>query len=378
MHRIVVLYFAGLVASASAIVVQDYTAAETAPSGLDWSHVYNYNGSSAVAVGGGWILTARHVADDNELGVLNIGGTIYNPLQVVYHTDGVDRADLALVRFDKALPGHYALYTGELITSPKLQVLIVGFGDTGAVASDYWTASGFGRGTKRWGSQEIDRTLIKIVDINGPYPGQDLTKSRGFEMDFDLGNTSHEAGVGVGDSGGGVFYNDGGVWKLAGINTSRSSEVEGQYTATFAAAMPWYNDWVMETIPEPETMGLMGISTIGLFLSRAKRRRKLAGGGLFPIRHEVCDTFRALEEREVRRRMLIGTGYLAGLKQVIKPRQLSAWSKVHVWYKRLDEIFWNHMVVAHERRMTKKNAIKFALKKKALNCFDAFLALVMK
>ena len=111
MHKIVALCFVGWVASTSAIMVQDYATAETAPSGLDWSYVHYYKGSSAVAVDAYWTLTAAHVADDAGTGALSIDGTIYNQQEVVYH----DSADLALIRYDRALPGHYPLFTGDLV-----------------------------------------------------------------------------------------------------------------------------------------------------------------------------------------------------------------------------------------------------------------------
>ena len=102
-------FFLSLVLPVSAIVVQDYTLAEAAPAGLDWNYVYNYKGSSAVSVGEGWLLTAAHVADDGGDGSLTIGTTVYQQQQIEYHPN----ADLALVRYDKAFPGSYGLYTGS-------------------------------------------------------------------------------------------------------------------------------------------------------------------------------------------------------------------------------------------------------------------------
>ena len=42
---------------------------------------------------------------------------------------------------------------------------------------------------------------------------------------FSAGGTAEEATLSNGDSGGGVFVNDGGVWKLAGVNYS----IDGQF-----------------------------------------------------------------------------------------------------------------------------------------------------
>ena len=150
--------------------------------------------------------------------------------EIIFHSS----ADLALVLFDQVFPGSYPLYTGDLLPQggdPLLSVLMAGYGTTGSTYPFYWTDNGSGRGTRRWGSQEINRTATRIYDLGGG-----TTINKGFWMDFDLANTPYEAGTGVGDSGGGVFYQDEGVWKLAGISTERSL-IGGEYTATFAIGM---------------------------------------------------------------------------------------------------------------------------------------------
>jgi len=284
MNKIAVFFFLGLVVQTSAIVVQDYSAAEAAPSSsgydLDWGYVYNYKESSAVAVGGGWLLTAKHVADDPGTGALSVDGTDYLQQQIVYHPT----ADLALVRFDKAFPGSYDLYSGYIpasLTDPKLSVLMVGYGATGVVSTASWeSAPGWsygGKGVKRWGSQKIDDSSVV-----GSH----------FSLYFNLSNTTYEAGVGTGDSGGGVFYKEGATWKLAGIMTSVHADIYG-YDYLNAMSMPFYADWVAETIPEPAAVGLIGFGSIGLFLARARRQRNLSGRTLLPIRHDehLCDRF---------------------------------------------------------------------------------------
>ncbi len=388
MYKIIFLYFAGLVASASAIVVQDYTAAETAPSGLDWSHVYNYNGSSAVAVGGGWLLTAAHVADDGpqppDPYSLSIGGTVYNQQEIVYHTDGADRADLALVRFDRDFPGYYPLYTEQNPNSlVGLGVLVVGFGTTGAVYTDYFTASGAGRNTQRWGSQVIDRAR----PFNYPAGGMvGYTKNLGFWMDFDLGHTTHEAGTGSGDSGGGTFYNDGGIWKLVGIMTSRQEgEVAGQYTGTYAVSMPAYADWISDTIPEPATIGLMSLSTMGLFFTRSLQRRKnRIPARIGPIRGTyLCDSYGALETCVADGEGWAYVDYLPRMQEMVHANPLPVWmNTLHTRYKALnivvvksldtllDKIYWNRLATSMK---SERDSMALKVKRSFVKCLDAFL-----
>lgn len=232
-----IVAIAMMAANASSIVVQDYAVAETSPDGLDWSYVYDYKGSTAVAVGGRWILTAGHVADDAGSGILSIDGTTYTQQEIVYHST----ADLALVRYDRPFPGQYPLYTGNVV---GLEVILVGMGNTGSAFSNYWTMSGTGRGVQRWGSQRIDRTRNNQYYAGGTVG---FTQNLGFWMDFYLGNTSHEAGTSAGDSGSGVFYEDGGIWKLAGLTTAVSGS-GGDFDSTFAITIANYYSWIVDTV----------------------------------------------------------------------------------------------------------------------------------
>ncbi len=228
--RFFLLILVGFFLPASAIVVGDYSVATNPPTGswdVNWDYVYNYKQSSSVAVGGHWILTAAHVADDGFVSDITIGSITYYQQEVIFHTS----ADLALVRFDKDFSGYYPLYTGSFSVGDD--IAMIGYGNTGTVSSASYLDSGSGSGTKRWGSNEFS---------------QDYTAgdSVGFLMGFNDGATINEAGVGVWDSGGGSFVEDGGVWKLAGINTSRNSTPP--YTVTFTVSVPEYATWITQTI----------------------------------------------------------------------------------------------------------------------------------
>lgn len=132
-------------------------------------------------------------------------------------------------------------------------------------------------------------------------------------------------------------------------------------------------------IPEPGTLSLMSLSTVGLFVTRSVRRRKKAGKTLFPIgREHFCDTYATMEEWEARFNEVEGQSALAVVEESIQAKLTDVWAKVYAHYKLLDDTFWNYMVASHERRVARKKAFKSALKKNALRSFDAFLSLIMK
>jgi hypothetical protein len=355
----------GCASSASAIVVENYSMAEDAPSGLNWNYVYNYKGSSAVSVGGNWLLTAAHVAYGGS-GEVSYGTTTNKQVDVDYYGS----ADLALVRFEKAFPGSYPLFTGAL-DPPNPEVIMVGYGSTGSVSADQWSYSEDGRGTKRWGSQRIDLTgtfRTKPDEVNN-------VTSQGFYMDFHLGNTTNEAGFGSGDSGGGVFYEVDGSWKLAGVMIGHPS-----FSTMFAASMAYddYSGWVFDTIPEPHTIGLMSLSTICLFLARRIRRRKLAGGSVFPVRRKsMCDLFRDAEGEEASGEAAECANGLTQKKHMLQIRPFSAWmEQFQFWIEELDKAFWNNMVQVIEHGSAKVDAIRSALMRSAARRIDVFLDII--
>ncbi len=251
------LIFTAFCLPASAIVVADYSVATNAPLGdwdINWDNVYRYKNSSAVAVGSNWLLTAAHVADDPASSTVNVDGTDYLQQEIIFHAGSddpqhINKADLALVRFDKTFPNHYPLYTGTFPTArkDKLNAVLIGYGVTGTVYSTYYTAAPYtdpSKGTKRWGSQRIDGPATADYDVAGT---TGATYNDGIKMLFTSSDTTYEAGVGSYDSGGGTFVNDGGTWKLAGINTIRYGGPTN-FTGTFGVSIPSYETWIIQMI----------------------------------------------------------------------------------------------------------------------------------
>ena len=111
------------------------------------------------------MLSAAHVADDGGSGALTINGDAYTQMQRVFHPT----ADLALIRYDRALPGFYPLHTGNVErfgTNPEL--LMVGWGYTGTVTSTSFQNGPGGQGVKRWGTNRAAQSGFPVtVDMGG-------------------------------------------------------------------------------------------------------------------------------------------------------------------------------------------------------------------
>ncbi len=242
-RAVIVLFLLMAGCSAMAIITANDGVAETAPSGFNWDYVYAHPDGSCVAIAPNWILTAGHVADYGGSGTLTISNTTYLKKEIIYHP----AADIALVRYDKAFPGYYGIYSGASLVGAN--TTMVGFGNTGTVTKKwlqyYYNDSGIGRGTRRWGSNVISSLETqKVYDVGGVVG---VRTNSGFWMSFNAGGT--EAGVGSYDSGGGTFISDGGTWKLAGINTYRNvNTLQTGYDSSFAVSMPVYASWINSII----------------------------------------------------------------------------------------------------------------------------------
>ena len=126
-------------------------------------------------------------------------------------------SDLLLWRVNETFPSYAPLYTKHDEIGKHLVVIGRGTrrGDPVFLESSLrgwsWGASD---GVQRWGENDVADLV--------PYNGHDLVYAT-----FDQGAQPNESHLSVGDSGGAIFLNDGGVWKLAGI----SYAVDDLYTA---------------------------------------------------------------------------------------------------------------------------------------------------
>jgi len=184
-----------------------------------WDYVGQINGgASAVYLGYGWVLTARHVGS----GDFTLNGVTY-PLVTGsehYLTNSDGTADLTLF---------------QISTSPALNPLTLSqapptaFFDTPPGSQDVMIGYGGGQG-ETWGTGSVS-FIDQLQQPQGlPYISNDFLVLYG-SYTFSLGSFNNTATLVGGDSGGGNFiYNtQTHDWELAGINeVVGTGTVEGQ------------------------------------------------------------------------------------------------------------------------------------------------------
>ena len=193
----------------------------TAPGGAyadsGWQYQGYFGGFLGTAIGSQYFITAQHigVAGTFVQDALFTGqptasytvDTTYNSGAGFYDVPG---SDLRIFKITGTFPEWAPLYTGSAEAGKELVVTGRG-GPRGAdvtLGPDLkgWL-TGASDGTARWGRNEVGGV------VNGGSSIGDLLYA-----DFDALPGQDEAHLSVGDSGGAVFINDGGTWKLAGIN----------------------------------------------------------------------------------------------------------------------------------------------------------------
>jgi T5SS/PEP-CTERM-associated repeat protein len=161
-----------------------------------------------------------------------------------------------------------------------------------------------------------------------------------------------------------LFNWDGGV----------SGTFAGISTPLLSGGLEWdlselYTTGQLNVIPEPGTLSLLGISSAGLLLARRQRRRKLAGSSLVPVRKNKKERLSfdwevpgAAEPESPSRRQELQAEIMAVVSDAV-------WQAVR-WKQAAARRFWDQLSIFDGRGT--------AFRKKLVNGFDAFLALIMK
>jgi hypothetical protein len=221
--------------------IENHSNAEAPADDPGWANVGICDRWSAVYLGRGWVLTARHVGPANLL----LEGVEYpvekGSKRIVLNSDAT-AADLVLFR----IVGDPGLSTIQISKSPprigKLIVMIgAGFSQAGRVfeagrAGYRWSE----RTKKLWGTNRVFQHIHN----------QTVGNTDTFATHFSIAETRFEANAARGDSGGAAFVHAGNRWKLAGtiLATGAVGEQSNRTTLygnqTFIADLSRYRDFI--------------------------------------------------------------------------------------------------------------------------------------
>ena len=207
---------------------------------------------SVVHIRGKYLLTAQHVNTSTNL--VSFDGVTNWAIDTSFSAVQIGPADMKLVKLvdDPGLPETELLSGGEI----NAQVTLIGWGvgrnegvaDSGAGPVNIWDWGESETLDKRWGTNDID--IASNATIAG-YTYDFL------QTDLDSSGGSDEAAVTLYDSGSGLFFNDGGTWKLAGIATAVSSPGSSTFSisreikdSNFFVRVSSYVDDIEAAIPD--------------------------------------------------------------------------------------------------------------------------------
>lgn len=209
-----------LLATARAVMLLgtgDPNANTSAPTGdlagSGWQYQGQFGGFLGTAIAPSWFVSAKHVAGSGPTFVFQ--GTTYNIVEARHDP----YSDLSLFRVDGTFPDFAPLYAGSDEIGQRLVVFGRGT-QRGTVVMKNGTPRGWlwgpGDGVQRWGENFV-------TDIVGGGPANEYVYAT-----FDATGSPNEAHLSPGDSGGAVFLQENGAWKLAGI----SYAVDGPFYTT--------------------------------------------------------------------------------------------------------------------------------------------------
>jgi hypothetical protein len=225
-----------------------------------------------------WVLTAAHLILNASSATFTIEGTTYtsSKLFVDPSWDGNDLhgSDFCLVQLSNSVT---AIPPANLYSGPSIfgQVgTYVGYGLTGTGLTGYKTLDGQKRAFQNVIDGDIGNpAFVLLSDFDNPH--SPANNAFGDATPLPL-----EGCVAPGDSGGGVFVQNGSQFFLAGIisfvaattPTSSANSIYGNASGfdPISSALPW----ITATVPEPSTFALMASGVAIIFGKKFWRAKK--------------------------------------------------------------------------------------------------------
>ncbi len=245
---------------------------------------------SGVLIHPSWVLTAAHIQNNGVApDQFQVDDNLYTVSEFYQHPDWnseadsndaiLDGNDIALARLDSPVVGidPSNWYTGS--NEVGAIGVSVGFGNTGTGLDGQVSGTA---GTKRAAESTIERDDTAGGPPGPPQPGVqvDTTLEYDFLAPDDVDVLPLEGAAARGDSGGPVFIDFGDGPLVAGIhsfviNWDDTDDGLATYGDTVASTrVSLYDDWIVSTIPEPRTWGLLtgfAVFALAAFLRRRKR-----------------------------------------------------------------------------------------------------------
>ncbi len=270
-----------------------------------WGQVGDFSSYMGTPIAPQFFLTAKHLGPLTGQSIVFSDLTSYTTTAVFFDPN----SDLAIYQIAGTFPNDkiVPMYAGSFFANqaltifgrgrPRTDTTVVGQKFPTGTENKGWTW-GASTGARSWGVNTLDSLA------NGGAAGVQLA------YDFDSGGGTNEGILSENDSGGPVFMQEGGLWKLAGINYAVGPayvretpsgptlsaalydygglyvEVSGTWTlqtatlaekpaVSYSSSIPNNSTWISSVIsvPEPWTLGMLASACLPLL---AMRRRKAA------------------------------------------------------------------------------------------------------